>query len=246
MSKITDAQAALATMKATFEANNKYVVAGTTDIVFTNISKSVSDDAAFTALKARRTSAAIQIAQTKNNTSIDDNTKLKKNATTRVNFDRDAVNAIQTTIVNGTTTAVSALSGLNSLSGEILSSVQDYIKGATQGTPDATADNQFAGNAQATINTIRRLITTQQGKLADEHIIFSLDLSQAKKALDAAEAAIKTIRAGLTAVTPASDTSTTTDTSATDATGSTAAANTDDDSSVPVSTTTGNSLDVTA
>jgi len=247
MSSIADAQSFLATFQAKFNTDTKYLIAGSSDLLFTNIGKSVTDDTAFTALKARRTSMAIQIAQTNNNANIDPNTKLQKNALARINFDREGVNAIQTTILNDTTTAANALSGLNSISGEILSSIQDYIKGATQGTPDATADNTFAGNAQATINTIRRLITQEQGKLLDEHVIFSLDLAQAKKSLDTAEAAIKTIRAGLQPVAASDDTTGTTDTTSTDPTGSTGTATTDDDTSaVPASTTTGNNLDVTA
>ncbi len=231
MSKISDAQAYLATFKATFTATTRLLVAGKADLVFTNLAKSVTADTAFTALKRRRTDEAVSIAQA-NNSGGDANTIAKQVGTLRVNFARTGLQSLQQVILDKSSTAVNLVAGFNSLAQETLTGVQSYISGAQNGGFNQTADNTFAGNAQSVINSIRRLLVTQEGRLKGENVYYSADLANAKKALSAAEAALTGLKTDSAAAAQAAANPPATDPAA------------DDPSTVPVSTTP--TLDVTA
>ena len=128
--------------------------------------------------------------------------------------------------------ARSARVGQGSLAQETLTGVQSYISGADNGGYNQTADNTFAGNAQAVVNTLRRLLGTQAGLLKGEKVYYSADLNNAKKALDAVEAALTTLKANSAAAAEAA------------ANPPPADPNADDPSTVPVSNPP--TLDVTA
>lgn len=210
---------------SSFQASYRFKIAGVFNTGFSNVARALGDEDSEKKLKSRLTSNTIQINQIKNSGADADSIN-KQVGLTRLNYLRTATQELYYNRLDSKNlTAFRA--AINTMSKDLETAINEYKSSATR-TPDE--DARFKENASYILRKLTTMYTTINGRSAAAGTRFDINMYQANRRMDS-------LRALLADFPPA---------------GSTAPAASEpveggDDGSISgTSSSTGNTVDVTA